>query len=165
VDLTTLAAQRRPGVWPDFERGHIDEARFAARYWRDGRPLDVLALKEALAGAYAWIDGIEAILEDLRTSDVEMHVMSNYPVWYRRIEARLGVSRYLPWTFVSCNTGRRKPDSDAYAHVAATLDVAPERLILVDDRETNCAGARAAGSKAIRFTTAPDLRSELERRI
>lgn len=23
-------------------------------------------------------------------------------VWYKRIEAKLGVSRFIPWTFVSC---------------------------------------------------------------
>ena len=165
MSMETLTERARPGVWPDFERGRIDEAMLAARYFRDGTLLDVDRIKTALFGGYAWIEGIEPVLAELRDADVQMHVMSNYPAWYHPIEERLGVSRYLPWTFVSCDTGRRKPDQDAFEYVAKSLDVEPRRLVLVDDREMNCEGARRAGMDAIRFTSATALRGELERRI
>ena len=51
---------------------------------------------------YRYMDGMERLLLDLKRQDVEMHVISNYPVWYKRIEAKLGISRHLPWTFISC---------------------------------------------------------------
>lgn len=51
---------------------------------------------------YRWIDGMEFLLLDLARQGVEMHIFSNYPSWYKRIEAKLAVTRFLPWTFVSC---------------------------------------------------------------
>ena len=50
---------------------------------------------------------------ELRDAGVAMHTLSNYAPWYRQIEQRLGLSRYLPWTFVSCETGSRKPEPQA----------------------------------------------------
>ena len=51
---------------------------------------------------YRWIEGVEQLLYKLRSRDVEMHIITNYPVWYKRIEAKLALSRFLPWSFVSC---------------------------------------------------------------
>ena len=48
-----------------------------------------------------------------------MHVISNYPVWYKRIEAKLGVSRHLPWTFISCE-GPMKVLTDTQTAVPAS---------------------------------------------
>ena len=51
---------------------------------------------------YRWIEGIEELLFTLRRQGVEMHIVTNYPLWYKRTEAKLGLSKYLPWSFVSC---------------------------------------------------------------
>lgn len=51
---------------------------------------------------YRWMEGVEELLLDLGRQGVEMHIITNYPVWYKRIEAKLAVSRFLPWSFVSC---------------------------------------------------------------
>ena len=92
-----------------------------------------------------------------------MHALSNYPEWYRWIEERLGLSRYLSWTFVSCQTRVRKPDRAAYEHAARELGVPPEQLLFVDDREVNCAGARSVGMRAVHFRgDVAELRSALE---
>jgi hypothetical protein len=51
---------------------------------------------------YAYVDGMQPLLGRLAAAGYPMHAMSNYPVWWRHIEAKLGVGRYLEWTFVSC---------------------------------------------------------------
>jgi hypothetical protein len=33
---------------------------------------------------------------------IEMHACSNYPVWWRNVEESVRLSRWLEWTFVSC---------------------------------------------------------------
>ena len=48
------------------------------------------------------MEGVEELLLSLKRQGVEMHIITNYPVWYKRIEAKLAVSRYLPWSYVSC---------------------------------------------------------------
>ncbi len=100
---------KSPTAWLEFERGETDEAtHLPARSWTAHLRRAWLA-REAMAAGYAWLPGMEALLGALQSAGVEMHALSNYPVWYERLEARLGVSRYLSWRFVSCRTGVRKP--------------------------------------------------------
>ena len=80
------------------------------------------------------------------------------------IEEALGISRYLDWTFVSCRTGARKPDPEAYLNVAQTLQVKPSDCIFIDDREVNIASAREVGMDAILRMSTGELRHELARR-
>lgn len=159
--LPALVRELSHDAWIDFELGKIDEATFAARCFRDGRALDYDGLVAALTGAYRYLDGIEPLLAALAGAGHQLHALSNYPVWYRLIESRLGLSRYLAWSFVSCETGVRKPDAGAYLGAAARLGVEPARCLFVDDRDENCAAARAVGMDAIRYDGTHALRAEL----
>lgn len=154
-------AAKHPTTWLELERGALDEAALATRFFRDGRPVDVAALRAWMRARYRWVEGAPALLDDLRAAGVELHALTNYPTWYLLIEEALGVSRRVPWTFVSCRTGLRKPAPAAYRHAAATLGRAPGECLLVDDRPENVAGAEAAGLRALRFVDAAGLRRDL----
>jgi HAD superfamily hydrolase (TIGR01509 family) len=162
--LEELLADKDPHAWVDFELARIDEATFFERFFRDDREWSGPAMKQAMTEAYRWVDGIEGLLGELQAQGVAMHALSNYTEWYRIIEDRLAVSRYLPWSFVSCDTGFRKPDPDTYRHAAETLGVAPERCIFVDDRGRNCKGAASIGMGAVKFQSAAQLRAALVER-
>jgi len=164
TDLRTLVKDKHPTAWVDFELGTIDEHELGRRFFADERELDVQGLKTAMVDAYRWLPGIEDLLERLQTRGVAMHVLSNYPTWYQLIEAKLALSRYLPWTFVSCHTGARKPDAAAYRHAAAQLGVSCDACLFVDDRAPNCQGARAVGMHALEFEGASTLERELHAR-
>lgn len=161
TDLRTLVARKHPSAWESFELGHIDEHGLAEQFFADGRRLDVEGLKAAMVEAYALLPGIEALLTELHARGVAMHTLSNYPAWYRLIEDKLAISRWVPWTFVSCETGARKPDPAAYEIAADRLGVRPGACLFVDDRELNCEGARAVGMDAVRFVDAVGLRADL----
>lgn len=149
LSLSELIRDKDPTAWLEFERGEIDEVTFVARFFADRRPVDCEAMKRAMTDAYAWLEGVEPLLAELKARGVEMHVLSNYSRWYELIEAKLGVSRYVPWTFVSCHTGHRKPEPRAYRDAAAALGVRPERCVLVDDRPGNVEVARALGMTGV----------------
>ena len=104
---------------------------------------------------------MESLVAELRESGIEMHTLSNYPVWYRVIEEKLRLSRYLRWTFVSCLAGVQKPRPEAYAAAADAVKRPPGACLLIDDSRENCAGAEQAGMPAIWFRSAADLREEL----
>jgi FMN phosphatase YigB (HAD superfamily) len=161
LELSELLAQKHPTAWVDFEKGLIGEAEYAGRMFADGRTVDPSALAAHVRDAYRWVEGIEPLLAELSRAGVEMHALSNYPVWYRMIEERLGLSRFVSWRFVSCETGHRKPDAEAYLNAAKRLERDPEGLLFVDDRKVNCDAARAVGMRAHRFTKAAALRAEL----
>lgn len=161
LDLDGLFAIKSKQAWLEFERGEIDEAAIVDRYFHDGRKLDLAGLRACMGAAYRWLPGVEAVLTELRAAGVEMHALSNYPVWFELIEQRLGLSRYLEWSFVSCRTGVRKPDAGAYLGAARRLGRDPRECLFVDDRAHNCAAAEALGMPALEFVDGPQLRAGL----
>ncbi len=164
MSLDELFAVKDKQAWFAFERGELREQDMRARYFADGRALDLEGLRACMRAHYRLLPGVEELLTELRAAGVPMHALSNYPVWFELIEARLGLSRFLSWSFVSCRTGVRKPDAGAFLGAARALGVAPSRCLFVDDREKNCAGARAVGMSAHRFEGSEGLRAELVRR-
>jgi HAD superfamily hydrolase (TIGR01509 family) len=156
-----LWAAKHPTAWVDFELGRIDEATYFARFFADGRPIDGEGLKRFMAERYRWLDGVPALLGDLRAAGVELHALTNYPPWYRLIEERLGLGAHVSWTFVSCERGVRKPDAESYLGAARHLGRAPGECLFVDDRAANCAAAEAVGMPAITFRGAAELRAAL----
>ncbi len=161
MSLEELLAVKHPTAWIEFELGKIDEATFLPMFFRDGRGYDHQGLKRAMHGSYALLDGVCDLLEELHGAGVPMHALSNYTDWYTLIEDRVGLSRWVAWTFVSCRTGLRKPDPAAYANAVQQLSVCAADCVFVDDRGANCAAARAVGMHAIEFCDARQLREEL----
>lgn len=151
ITFEAMLREKHPTAWVDFETGVLDEARFGARFYADGRGIDARGLLRHIRPHYRYIDGVEPLLAELRGRGVAMHVLSNYPCWYRAIEEETGLSRYVPWTFVSCHTGLRKPDARCFMHVVRSLGVAAGDCVLIDDRRANCDGAVAVGMQALRF--------------
>lgn len=45
--------------------------------------------------AYEFLGGMPELLQDLTDAGVEMHAMSNYPIWYRHINSKLELDRCL----------------------------------------------------------------------
>lgn len=161
LDLPGFLAAKAPDVWPAFERGDLDEPAYLARMFRDGRAVDGAALRAALRGAYALLPGVAPLLDDLRAAGAPLYALSNYPPWWTLIEEALGLSRWLDWRFVSCRTGRRKPEPAAYLGAAAALGLPPTACLLVDDRQGNVDAALAVGMPALRFREAAALRRDL----
>jgi putative hydrolase of the HAD superfamily len=114
-----------------------------------------------LQASYRYLDGIEPLLSELAGRGVTMHAFSNYPCWYALIESAIRLSRYVNWTFVSCNTGMRKPDEAAYRHALRALAVPPERVLFVDDRAVNVKAAESTGMRGHVFRDAASLRAAL----
>lgn len=113
------------------------------------------------------MEGMEDMLGRLRSAGTDMHVMSNYPAWFHDLEAQLHLSRWIPWTFVSCEgpmKGLRKPDAAAFAAVSHALQQGHDQalsLTLVDDRLPNVEAARKAGWQAVHFQGCRHLHEQL----
>ena len=159
-----LYASANAEAWYRFERGEIDQQTFLECFLPNGPAFDHAAFLALFRRGYRWLDGMEELLARLQERGVEMHCMSNYPRWFEVIEECLGLSRYLPWTFVSCKTGLRKPDSEAYLGAARHLGRPPEDFLFIDNKEHNCEAARAVGMDAVYFVDAAQLSTELQER-
>ena len=72
-----------------------------------------------------------------------------------------GLRRFFKVALSSCYLGLRKPEPAIYRRALDILGRPAERVLFIDDREENVAGAVTAGMKAIRFEGAEALRREL----
>ena len=64
--------------------------------------------------------------------------------------------------FVSSDIGLRKPEREAYAHVAREIGAAPADILFFDDSLPNVEGARDAGLHAVHVTTPEVVRAALQ---
>lgn len=74
---------------------------------------------------------------------------------------RFGLREFIKVALSSCYLGLRKPEPAIYRRALDILGRPAERILFIDDRAENVAGAVAAGLKAIRFQGAEALRREL----
>jgi HAD superfamily hydrolase (TIGR01509 family) len=165
MTLPELLRAKHPTAWVDFELGRIDEPTFLSIFL-PGRDWDAAGFCAHVRESYRLLPGIEEILSALRARapGTRLYALSNYPPWYRWIDERCGLSRFLDEAFVSYETGVRKPDPEAYLLPCRRLGVAPEEALFVDDRAGNCDAARALGMDSVVFQDAAGLHAELSRR-
>lgn len=151
-----------PGAWIEFENGLIEEDEFCAKLFTDRRAVDGAALRAHMERHYRYVHGMDALLERLSAAGHSLHAFTNYTSWYHMIDRKLGLGRFLHWTFVSAHTGHRKPAPEAFEHAIQVLGCPADRLLFIDDRLTNVEAARQAGMQAIHFTgSAAQLEQEL----
>lgn len=112
-------------------------------------------------------EGVLALLAELDATGVRLACLSNdVSEWSKLLRERFGLGEYLTEWFVSGDIRVRKPDPEAFALLCRRLDVPPNRILLIDDREENVTVAREAGLQALqygtpRLSTMDQLRSEL----
>jgi putative hydrolase of the HAD superfamily len=75
-------------------------------------------------------------------------------VWVPRLRRALAPMRGI---FTSCRIGLRKPDAEAFHHVAREIGVPPRRILFFDDTPHNVEGARAAGLQAVHVRSPEDV--------
>ncbi|XP_010930151.1 flavin mononucleotide hydrolase 1, chloroplatic isoform X1 [Elaeis guineensis] len=161
MSMKELLESKHPTAWVEFEMGLIDENELAKKFFKDGRPFDLEGLKQCMLRGYSYIDGIEELLHSLKQNNYELHAFTNYPIWYKMIEEKLQLSKYLSWTFCSCIIGKRKPASEFYMEVLHHLGVEAASCIFIDDRRANVEAAGNAGMVGLHFRNVDTLKQEL----
>lgn len=72
-----------------------------------------------------------------------------------------GLRDYFDVALSSCYVGLRKPDLAIYRRAIDIVGGPPERILFIDDRPENVAGAAEAGITALHFADAYALREQL----
>ncbi len=152
-------------VMDAFERGQIDKAALhraiMAKIGAD------IPLDKFYAGWSAKIRGrftstveiVEALHEQ---AEVRVALLTNItPILADWLRAHWPLFEQLPHVFTSYEIGARKPEAAAYRHVLDAMAVAPERAVMIDDREPNLAGARALGMRGILAVEPAQIEADL----
>ena len=169
LDLPELEA-RHATVAPAWERGEISLDKYLAtavfyepRSFSHDEFFDFMLSQSQLLP-----DGAMPILYELSVSsgcvgDCMIGALNNEA--RETNEFRFGkfdLRQYFEVALSSCYVGLRKPDAPMYRRALDILGAPPQRVLFIDDREENVAGALTAGIKAIRFTNEMALWKELE---
>ena len=90
---------------------------------------------------------------------IPQYVFSNTNVeheeaWRPRLREALAPMKGV---FTSCGIGLRKPNAEAFHHVAREMGGSPRRILFFDDTLHNVEGARAAGLQAVHVRSPEDV--------
>jgi putative hydrolase of the HAD superfamily len=148
-----------------WERGLIDrDAYLDAAVFYEPRPFsreDFFAF--ILSQSQILPDGALGIVRELAASNACMLGTLNNEARetndYRF--ATFGLRRYFKVALSSCYVGLRKPEPAMYRRALDIFGAPPARVLFLDDRPENVAGAADSGMKAIVFQGEVSLRREL----
>lgn len=133
-----------------FERGQIAAEAFARDLVAE---LKLPITHEHFLDVFtAWpkglLPGVKDLLGRLRPG-LGRATLSNTNVlhWPRTMD-EMGLGPLFHRHFPSHETGRIKPDAEAFHQVAEALGIAPAAILFLDDTKINVAAARAAGLQA-----------------
>jgi putative hydrolase of the HAD superfamily len=108
-------------------------------------------------------DGALGILKELAASDkCFLGALNNEARETNKYRFdHFGLREYFAFAFSSCYLGLRKPEPVIFRRTLDILGRPAERILFIDDRAENVAGATEAGIKAIQFKGADALKHEL----
>ena len=120
--------------------------------------------KFMFAQSVAWPDSIGVARDLARSGKVRLATLNNESEELNRYRIELfGLGGIFPTFFTSCWLAVRKPTRHIYERVLGMTQAAPARTVFIDDRLQNLAPATSLGIQTLHFTTAPQLREDLNR--
>jgi putative hydrolase of the HAD superfamily len=157
---------RHPAPYRAWESGAITvRAYLDATVFYEPRTFSHNDFFDAICAQSATLpDGALGILRELAASD-------RYLLGALNNEARetndfrfqqFGLRKLFGLALSSCYLGLRKPDPAIYRRALDILGRPAERVLFIDDRVENVAGAEAAGMKALHFEGYEPLRDALD---
>jgi HAD superfamily hydrolase (TIGR01509 family) len=174
-ELTALASADAVRWYTEWDRQHTERdlgllsaeesfARLLRASGIDPRPDLVARLVQMdtdLMAAHARLyDDTIPFLTELRARDIQIALVSNCSQHTRQLLNDLGVASLADAVILSCEVGAVKPSPEIYLRALSDLGVAPADALMVDDQPSYCAGAQAAGVKAVQMVR-PDLEERL----
>lgn len=148
-----------------FQIGELGPAGFArALNAQLARPLAFDTIVGALEGMLLGEKAETGVLLERLAAHYRVACFSNTnAVHWQYMQRWFRFFAHIERAFASQEVGYAKPDARAFARVADALAAPAERCLLIDDREVNVEGARAAGWQALGFDDASQLARDLER--
>ncbi|MDE1857060.1 MAG: HAD-IA family hydrolase [Candidatus Micrarchaeota archaeon] len=147
----------------EFQYGKLSEAEFLS--WiksYSGTKASTAEIQNAIRACQAELPGTRYILGELRKNGWKLAFLSNNgKEWIDYMKMRYGLHKLVEKVYVSCYTGIKKPNKEAYLQVAKDFGVQPSECLFIDDKERNAKGAIEAGMNAFVYKGPVGLYAEL----
>lgn len=139
------AVEERTAQWPE----HADLIRLYYDRWI-----------EMVGGAF---EETVDILEDLYQQDIPLYALTNWSAeTFPLVLNDFPFFERFEGIVVSGNEKLKKPDPRLYRVLLDRYQLDPNKTVFIDDRASNVQAAEEMGMHGITYTSAPELRRELE---
>ena len=108
------------------------------------------------------IHGMTELLTELKTRGYHLYGLTNWSYKVYAVMERLPIFRLLEGTVISSEEHLIKPDPRIYQCLIDRYELQPSESIFVDDKQKNVDAAKACGMGGLLFTSADQLRSDLQ---
>ena len=108
------------------------------------------------------IDGMEALVKELKENGYSIYLLSNASVSQHIYWPKFEMSKQFDGKMISCDFGIVKPNPEIYRRFTEKFGLKPDECLFVDDLPANVAAAISCGWKGIVFQgSADDLRRRM----
>lgn len=108
------------------------------------------------------IEGMEALVTELKENGYSIYLLSNASVSQHIYWPKFEMSKQFDGKLISCDLGIVKPNPEIYRRFTDKFGLKPEECLFVDDLPANVAAAISCGWKGIVFQgSATDLRQRM----
>jgi HAD superfamily hydrolase (TIGR01509 family) len=149
----------------EFELGNIPYEKFAEILIKELKLL--YSMVELQNHIEAWTNGLfphaEGLVYQVHQSRAIARLSNSNAIQWPTLRDKLGIGTWFRQQFISCETGKLKPDQEAYEAVTEKLGIAPEKVVLFDDSQVNIEGAKKLGWSAYLVQGTIELASQLEK--
>lgn len=151
---------------------HTDQGLPEANFWKvyaqsinKKLPMNWLEqLNIARFQALKEIPGMVDVVKELQKQGFLTPLLSNVRKSQAEVKRRLGYYELFSPLLLSCETGVKKPDPQAYCLLLDQLQLLPEEVLFIDNKLTNVEMAQTLGMEAIQFIHTQQIIEELKQR-
>jgi putative hydrolase of the HAD superfamily len=176
--LGLKAIARRQGLDPEaffefareavFDTGYLTGRCDEAAYWRFLRQAHGLsdpdsALREEILSRFRLRPRMFELVGKLGQAGRRLAVLSDQTNWLDELNAGTPFFDRFELVLNSFHVGLHKRDPACFANAVRALAAAPERILFIDDAESNVALARARGLSAVLYQDQDSFEAELAR--
>lgn len=150
------------GIGVDYREGRVSRDEFWHHVGQSLKIENVDRLEKEWMNEYRLIEG---------TRDLIFKLMKKYRIFYlsdnfqAKIDWLHSRHQFLDWFeggLSSHEVGVRKPDLKMYEKAIEQINLKPEEILFVDDKDINLPPAQKLGMQTILFTTPEDLETRLK---
>lgn len=142
------------GDWVLLDDATLTEDEAMAR-WKAKLPIEwhsrLEELFEKWPDTMTPIDGMEALVRDLKAAGYGCYVLSNASVRFEKYYREKSVFSHMDGLFVSAFHKMLKPDPAIFLRMCEEFSLDPEECFFIDDVAANIEGAAKVGMRGVQF--------------
>ncbi len=149
------------GVGIDYREGRVSREQFWDHVAQGLNLTDMEKLEDQWISEYRLIEGTKEIILELMRKYRIFYLSDNIEERIKRLNDKHGFLAWFEGGLSSHEVGVRKPHPRMYEQAIEKIDLLPQEILFVDDKDINLPPAQKLGMATVLFTSPQDLKVSL----